>query len=68
MMLIDKGFYDYDFERVKEKVKQIFFEDTVKTDEEARNVLAGFGFGIKASSNKSLDELQEMAMKQFENK
>ena len=64
MMLIDKGYYDYDFERKKEQAKQMLYEDTVKSESEVRGLLARFGIGQKRSEE-SLEELQEMAMKQI---
>jgi hypothetical protein len=64
MMLVDKGYYDYDFERKKEKVRQALYEDTVKSENEVRGLLARFGIGQKRSEE-SLEELQEMAMKQI---
>lgn len=64
MMLVDKGYYDYDFERVKAKIKQVTYEESVKSESEVRGLLARFGIGQK-SSEESLEELQEMAMKQL---
>lgn len=69
MMLVDKGYYDYDFERKKEKVRQALYEDTVKSESEVRGLLARFGIGTaKRSDGESLEELQEMAMKQLNEK
>ena len=65
-MLVDKGYYDYDFERKKEKVRQALYEDTVKSDDEVRSWLARFGIGQKPSE--SLEELQELAMKELNEK
>jgi hypothetical protein len=65
MMLVDKGYYDYDFERKKEVAKQVLYEDTVKSDDEVRSWLARFGIGNAKRSEESLEELQEMAMKQI---
>lgn len=70
MMLVDKGYYDYDFERKKEKVRQALYEDTVKSESEVRGLLARFGIGTKVAdsverSEESLEELQEMAMKEI---
>lgn len=67
MMLVDKGYYDYDFERKKEKVRQALYEDTVKSESEVRGLLARFGIGQKRIEE-SLEELQEMAMKQLNEK
>lgn len=58
-MLIDKGYYDYDFERVKSN-KQVLYEDTVKSDSEVRGLLARFGIGKPKEQN--IDELQEYVM------
>ena len=68
MMLVDKGYYDYDFERKKEKVRQALYEDTVKSESEVRGLLARFGIGQPKQSEESLEELQEMAMKQLNEK
>lgn len=65
MMLVDKGYYDYDFERTKAVAKPILVEDTMKSEEETRSLLARFGFGIVEPKEESLEELQEMAMKQI---
>ena len=65
MMLVDKGCYDYDFERVKAVAKPILVEDTMKSEEETRSLLARFGFGITEPKEESLEELQKMAIKQI---
>ena len=65
-MLVDKGYYDYDFERKKEKVRQALYEDTVKSESEVQGLLARFGIGQKREE--SLEELQEMAMKEMDKK
>lgn len=73
-MLVDKGYYDYDFERVKVKAKQMLYEDTVKSESEVRSLLARFGIGQKNASqdaeerSESLEELQKMAMEQLKEK
>lgn len=72
-MLVDKGYYDYDFERKKEVAKQVLYEDTVKSESEVRGLLARFGIGAKAAdsaerSEESLEELQELAMSEMEQK
>lgn len=70
-MLVDKGYYDYDFEQTKKKVRQALYEDTVKSESEVRGLLARFGIGNASASQgverseESLEELQEMAMKQI---
>lgn len=65
MMLIDKGYYDYDFKAIEKKPVQILFEDTVKSEEETINILSRFGIGVakkKDPKDMDLEELQEYAM------
>ena len=64
-MLIDKGYYDYDFKAVAKKQKQLLYEDTVKSEEETRSLLARFGIGtaMKAPKDMDMEELQEYAMR-----
>lgn len=68
-MLIDKGYYDYDFKAVAKKQKQLLYEDTVKSEEETRSLLARFGIGAGAKEPKNMDmeELQEYAMNDSKN-
>jgi hypothetical protein len=66
MMLIDKGYYDYDFEHPKAKTRQVLYEDTVKSDEETLGLLARFGIGKR--KEESMEELQELAMKELNEK
>lgn len=66
MMLIDKGYYDYDFERNNAQ-SLLLYENTVKSDEETRDLLSRFGFG--KPKEESLEQIQELAMKELnENK
>lgn len=69
-MLIDKGYYDYDFKAVAKKAKQILFEDTVKDEVQTRNMLARFGIGIAHKEPKDMDmeELQKYAMNDIQDK
>lgn len=53
MVLIDKGYYDYDFERI---AKQIDSMENAKTDEEIEQKLSRFGFCFDA------EKMQEEAM------
>ena len=62
-MLIDKGYYDYDFEAVKKaKVEDV----APRNREETQKLVARFGIGVKPSvaqgEGMSVDELQRMAM------
>ena len=63
MMLIDKPFYDYDYEPIKGASRRILLEDTVRDESESRNILAMFGIGTNRSE--SLEELQELAMNEM---
>lgn len=71
MMLIDKGYYDYDFKAVEMKPKQLLYEDTVKSEEETRSMLARFGIGTasqKDPKDMDMEELQEYAMNDINSK
>lgn len=64
MMLVDKGYFDYDFEKF-EVEKPVLWEDTVKSEEELHEMLAGFGFGLGTQKKpETLDEIQEHIIKQ----
>ena len=65
-MLVDKGYYDYDFEHIKVVAKPLLYEDTVKSESDVRNMLARFGIG--KPKEETLEELQELAMKEMEQK
>jgi hypothetical protein len=69
-MLIDKGYYDYDFKAVEKKPKQLLYEDTVKSEKETRSLLARFGIGVGQKDPKDMDmeELQEYAMNDINSK
>lgn len=60
LQLFDKGYYDYDFEIVK---KEIRWEDTVRSDEEIRNIMAGFGIGT-AKKKMDTEQLQSYIIKE----
>lgn len=60
VMLLDKGYYDYDFEAIPEQeavpeVKELSFD-------EGQAMWAKFGLGKFARKNEDLDSLQEHAM------
>lgn len=59
MMLIDKGYYDYDFEKM---AKQIDSMDNAKTDEEVEDRLKKFGFNFGSVEDMNAEEIQEYAM------
>ncbi|MBO7510041.1 MAG: hypothetical protein J6T35_02560 [Bacteroidales bacterium] len=64
MLLLDKGYFDYDFEKT-EKEEVITYEDTVRSDEEIRDIMAGFGIGVQRKKKpQTLEELQDYIIKQ----
>lgn len=65
MLLLDKGYYDYDFEKTEPVEKPVLWEDTIKSDEEVRGLLAGFGFSqFKEKKPETLEEIQNHIIKQ----
>lgn len=64
LQLIDKGYYDYDYERVQKPDDIVKWEDTIKTDDELHEMLSGFGFGIKPKKPQTTEELQTYILKQ----
>ena len=59
-MLIDKGYFDYDYQKVE---KQVIWEDTIKSDEEVNDILSAFGLGRK---EKTEEELQQFIISEEE--
>ena len=66
MLLLDKGYYDYDFEVVEKPKVVTDWEKTIKSDEEVQNILNIFGMGKKKEM--TLEETQEHILKQMEDK
>lgn len=64
-MLIDKGYYDYDYEKPKEKPTQPKnYGESVRSDEEMRKILSRFGWGqSKKKQPLTPDEMQEARKK-----
>lgn len=62
MLLLDKGYFDYDYQKYE---KELRWEDTVRSDEEIRDIMAGFGIGVaKPKKPETLDEIQNHIIKQ----
>lgn len=59
MILIDKGYFDYDFQKAPERKA----ERKEKSREELQNILAGFGF---SQFKKTEEEIQEHILKHME--
>lgn len=64
MILLDKGFFDYDYSIPDDKKEFVDWADTVKTEEELHDMLSGFGFGTGKKRQKTLDEIQSHIIKQ----
>lgn len=52
MIQIDKGYFDYDYEKTEKPAPVINWEDTIKSDEEVHDILSIFGLG----GNKEKDD------------
>ena len=67
MMLLDKGYFDYDFEKTESLAQMATYDQTVKSDEEADKLLARFGLGTTRTAKKrpeTLEEIQDYIIKQ----
>lgn len=58
MMLIDKGFYDYDYKYYEKHEDEVPWEDTVKSDEEVHDMLSQFGFKFGAKRVLTAEDIQ----------
>lgn len=63
MLLLDKGYFDYDYEHVESALPEVNWEDTIKSDEEVNDILSIFGLGRK---EKTEEELQQFIIKEEE--
>jgi hypothetical protein len=61
MLLLDKGYFDYDYEKCERELR---WEDTVRSDDEIRSILAGFGIGTAARKPETLEDIQNHIIKQ----
>lgn len=61
-MLLDKGYFDYDYEKV-EKEEFVDWVDTIKSDEEVRDMLVGFGFSHLKKKPETTEEIQNHIIK-----
>ena len=66
MILVDKGYYDYDFEKTEAYVPPVNWDDTIKTDEEVNGILAMFGMSAKRGKPETDEEIQSYILKQME--
>lgn len=63
MIMIDKGYFDYDFEK-SEKETVVTYEESRRSDEEIRDIMAGFGIGVQRKNPETLEEIQNHIIKQ----
>ena len=64
MMLIDKGYFDYDFEKVGILDEGRDWVDTIRSEEEIRDIVASFGIGRKAKTPETDEEIQNHILNQ----
>ena len=65
MLLLDKGYFDYDFEKTQRPEDSATFDNTVKSEEEVKNILSSFGIGTRAKTPNTLEEIQNHIIKQI---
>ena len=62
MVIMDKGYYDYDYQYIEPKQEIVTIENTVKSNDDVRNALARFGWGRSKGADtqsQSAEALQE---------
>jgi len=65
-LLLDKGYFDYDYEKVEKPPQFVDWVDTIKTDEEVVDMLSNFGFGhLKKKKPETTEEIQNHIIKQI---
>lgn len=65
MLLLDKGYFDYDYEKPERPEESATFDNTVKSDEEVENMLSLFGIGTRSKKKpETLEEIQNHIIKQ----
>lgn len=64
MLLLDKGYFDYDYEKC-DTHGVVMWEETVRSDEEIRDIMAGFGIGVKRDrKHMTAEEIQDYIIKE----
>ena len=66
MILMDKGYYDYDFEKTEKPAPTVDWNDTVKTDDEVHGILSAFGPWANKYKPKTTEDIQEHIIKTME--
>ena len=63
MIMVDKGYFDYDYEK-SEKENVVTYEESRRSDEEIRDIMAGFGIGVQRKRPETLEDIQNHIIKQ----
>lgn len=61
-MLLDKGYFDYDYEKVERPAPAVDWESTIKSDEEVAEILSIFGVGQQKPQTD--EEIQQYILNQ----
>ena len=62
---MDKGYFDYDYEKAQKPTVVVNWEDTIKSDEEVQDILSIFGLGRQQETE---EDLQSFIIKEEEQK
>ena len=68
MLLLDKGYFDYDFEKFGQLGEGMDWIDTVRSESEIDKMMSGFGFGKRTKRSETDEELQNFVINQMEDK
>lgn len=66
MLLLDKGYFDYDYEKqsVEERLEKPTWDETVKSEDEVTSLVSMFGIGAKKPDTE--EEIQNYVLKHME--
>ena len=64
MLLLDKGYFDYDYEKTSAPKIVTNWEDTIMDEEETQSLVAMFGIGRPSKKPETIDEIQDYLIKE----
>lgn len=64
MLLLDKGYFDYDYERVGILDKEQDWVETIRSEEEINKMVSSFGIGRQAKKPETEEEIQNYIINQ----
>ena len=65
MILLDKGYFDYDYDSREKEEPAVDWVDTVKSQEELHEMLSWFGIGPSSTGKpETLDDIQKHIIEQ----